>query len=253
MHEYLFLLKEETKKIFKSKYFLIYFLVILLDIVAFISEYSDRSRSSLYSTGVHVSGQGINYLISHEYGSFGVFVLFLLPLVFTAAPMFADEYDNRMIDLIKVTVNGRMKDTVVKTIIVLIIHLVWTIMISLVSVVLSFILFDKGVIMIKGNLLQILSFIINIWLGSFFMSSLFLLISSCLRSTIRALTMGIATIILPMFVESEKLWVQLFPVFGMQAECLMKRSVRENSLIFLFYTFAGVALLVGNIYYNKMV
>lgn len=249
----IFLLREETKKIFRSRYLFIYLLVLLLDIGTFISEYSDRSRSVLYSTGVHVDGQGLKYLTSHEYGSFGVLVLFLLPLLFTSAPIFSDEAENNMVSQIKVTVNGRIVDTIIKTIIVLMIHFVWTIIISVVSVILSFTLFDKGIILNKDNISQILSCMLNIWAGSFFMACFFLLISSCLKRTVEALSVGIASIFLPMFAESEKILTQLFPVFGMQAECLIKRSVQENIFVFSFYIITGTALLLGNLYYNKIV
>ena len=252
MRQNIFLLREEAKKIFRSRYLFIYLLVLLLDIGAFISEYCDRSRSVLYSTGVHVGGQGIKYLTSHEYGSFGVLVLFLLPLLFTSAPVFSDEAENKMVGQIKVTVNGRLVDTIIKTIIVLIIHFVWTIIISIVSVILSLTLFDKGIILTKENMMQILSCMVNIGAGSFCMSCFFLLISSCLKSTVEALSIGIATIIFPMFVESEKIWTQLFPVLGMQAECLMKRSAQENIVVFSFYIITGTVLLIGNLYYNKM-
>ncbi len=250
-YRYSFLMVEEIKKIFRAKYFSVYIVVLLLDIVAFISEYSDRSRSVLYSTGVRISGQGMMYLLSHEFGSFGVLILYLLPVLFISAPVFSDESENKILDQIRVTENGRRVDVILKTRIIFIIQLVWLIFLSFFSTILSFVLFDNGIIGIRTNIIQIIRCMINIYLGGFCISSLLLFMSSCLKSTVASMAVGFALIIFPMFVKTENIWGQFFPVFGMQAENLIKRSVIENIVVYGFYIICGGIFFLCNISYNK--
>lgn len=246
-----FLVGEELKKILRSRYLYVFVIVFILDIVAFISEYSDRSRSTLYSTGVQVAGQGMSYLVNHEFGSFGVLVIYLLPLLFIASPIFSDEAANKILSQIRVTKNGRTMDTIVKVSLVLIIQLCWITICSMMSTVAAFYLFDVDISAVGAFGSGIVKCIINIVLGCFCMANIFLLISSKMKNTVSAMVAGFAIIVMPMFIEVDKLWTHLLPIIGMQAECLHERSSGENNFIWLLYICMGILFFVINLIQNK--
>ncbi len=242
-----FLAGEELKKIIRSRYLYVFVIVSILDIVAFISEYIDRSRSTLYSTGVQVPGQGISYLVNHEFGSFGVLVIYLLPLLFIASPIFSDEVVNKMVSQIRVTPNGRTLDTIVKSVLVLMIQLIWIMVCSILSTIAAFSMFDVGVSAVGNYIPEIVNCIINIALGCFGMDNIFLFVSSKMQNTVSAMAAGFATIVMPMFIEVDKLWTHLFPIIGMQAECLQKRSVEENLFVWSIYALTGIIFFIVNL------
>lgn len=251
MKKVLFLFEEEFKKILRSRYLYVFVVVFIMDIIAWISEYSDRARSTLYSTDVHVAGQGMKYLVNHEFGNFGIFVLYLLPLLLIASPIFSDESDNKILSQIRVTQNGRIIDTIVKSILILVIQLIWIIIFSIFSIVIGFSLFDLGISGVDAYIVEILKRIVNIALGCFCMANVFLFISSGMKNTVSAMAVGFATIVIPMFVETNKLWAHVFPVIGMQAECLQERSGGENLLIWIFYVCVGILFFEMNLCKNK--
>lgn len=251
MKQLSFLFCEELKKVLRSRYIYTFALVIVLDMIAFASEYTDRLRSVLYNTGVHVRGQGSAYLFKHEYGPFGVLVLYLIPILILTAPVFSDEYINKMADQIRVTENGRSKSTIVKIFIVITFALCWIVFLAFFSSVMSFAFFDTGVSALDEEIITIGKEAINVFLGCYMMGNLFLLFSTLCRNTVGAVTAGFVAIILPMFIESEKKIIHLFPIIGMQAESLLGRSFIENSLIWSFYAVAGSVLFLLNFMSNK--
>ncbi len=253
MKQVVFLLEEELKKILRSRYLYVFVVVFILDIIAMISEYSDRSRSTLYSTGIHVAGQGMACLVDREFGNFGVFVIYLLPLLFIASPIFADESANKILSQIRVTQNGRTMDTIVKSLLILLIQLIWIIFFSIFSIVAGFSLFDVSISGVRVYISEILKCIINITFGCFCMANIFLFISAGMKSTVSAVAAGFATIVIPMFIEVDKLWTHIFPIIGMQAECLQKRSTIENLLIWSFYICTGILFFTMNFIRNTYI
>ena len=247
MKQVVFLAGEELRKILRSRYLYVFIIVFILDIVAFISEYIDRSRSTLYSTGVQVAGQGMSYLVKHEFGSFGVLVIYLLPLLFIASPIFSDESANKMLSQIRVTKNGRTIDTIVKSSLVLMIQLLWITVCSILSTVAAFSLFDVSISAVGNYVPGIGKCIINIALGCFGMANIFLFVSSKMQNTVSAMAAGFATIVIPMFIEVDKLWTHLFPIIGMQAECLQKRSTIDNLFVWSIYAFTGIIFFIMNL------
>lgn len=251
MRKVVFLIEEELKKILRSRYLYVFVVVFVLDIIALLSEYSDRLRSTLYSSGVHVAGQGMSYLVKHEFGNFGVLVIYLLPLLFIAAPIFADESENKILSQIRVTQNGRMVDSIVKTTLVLGIQFIWMIVFTIFSVVASFGAFDVSIASVGVHISEILKCIINLMLGCFCMCNIFLFISAWMKKTVSAMGTGFAIIVIPMFIETEKLWTHVFPIIGMQAECLQIRSNVENLYVWSAYFFIGMVFLSVNLINNK--
>lgn len=247
MKQVWFLLEEELKKVFRGKYIYVFIVVFILDIISFVSEYIDRVRSTLYGTGVHVSGQGMEYLVNHEFGNFGVLVLYLLPLLLIASPVFADEVTSKMLSQIRVTKNGRKSDAIVKSVMILVIQIIWIIIFSIFSVILAFTLFDVSILNVIGYISEIQKCIINIALGCFCMANGFFVISYRMKNTVNAMAVGFATIVMPMFIEVDILWTHFFPIIGMQAECLQKRSETENLMVWIFYVCAGIFLFVSNL------
>lgn len=251
MKQMIFLFGEELKKLFRSRYLYVFVAVSVLDLAAWAAEYSDRSRSVLYSAGVHVSGQGMEYLLNHEFGNFGVLVIYLLPLLLIAAPVFSDESTNKILPQILVTKNGRTMDVIVKTALVLLLQLIWTIVFSMVSAAVVFSLFDMGISGIGVHMGKIFKCVLNIWLGSFCLASVFLFVSSVMKNTISAMGAGFAVIIMPLFIESDQIWAQMFPTIGMQAECLLQRSNSANLLIWSFYVCVGILFIWLNLLSQK--
>lgn len=119
------------------------------------------------------------------------------------------------------------------------------------STVMSFVFFDTGVSALDEKIITIGKEATNVFLGCYMMGNLFLLFSTLCRNTVGAVTAGFVAIILPMFIESEKKIIQLFPIIGMQAESLLGRSFIENSLIWSFYAVAGSVLFLLNFMSNK--
>lgn len=251
MKQVIFLLEEEWKKIFRSRYLFVFLVVFILDIVAWVAEYSDRLRSTLYSTGVQVAGQGMEYLINHELGSFGVLVIFLLPLLLVAAPIFSDETANKMLWQIRVTQNGRIPDAIVKSILILMIQFLWIIVFSIFSIVIAFSCFDMGISSVGTHISEIGKCVVNVALGCFCMANVFLFASTVTKNTISAMAAGFATIVIPMFLESNELWVHTFPIIGMQAECVLERSGIENFFIWSLYVGIGIFFGIMNLIKNK--
>ncbi|MCR5719395.1 MAG: hypothetical protein K6F84_02420, partial [Lachnospiraceae bacterium] len=210
------------------------------NMLAAISEYSDRSRSVYFSSGIHMRGQGITYFLNHEFGDFGVLIMYLVPLLFLTAPIFADEYVCDMYKIVDTTVNGRYVDVFIKMVLVILVEISWLVFHSIIFCVIDFCLFDNGISSISANISQIARAAINIGLGSFCMENIFMFISSCVKNTVTAFGLGMALIVLPMFVESGKIWIQYFPSIGMQAECMLQRSKKDNGIIWIFYVLMGL-------------
>ncbi|MCF0130315.1 MAG: ABC transporter permease [Pseudobutyrivibrio sp.] len=245
-----FLYQQELKKMLRGKYILVYVVVIFLNVISVIADYRDRIHSEMFLGNVHVAGEGLKYLFRHEYGNYGVMVLCLIPAMLIAGPVFSDEYENNMIDQIRTTQNGRKLDVWMRIVMVNTIQLLWMLIMTLTSIIFSFSLFDIGLNGITMYASAILKAAINIILGNFFMTNLFLLSSVVAKNTITSLVICFVVIIAPLFIEKEYLWMQFLPIIGMQAENFIVLSIFDAIIIEIFYFLGGVISILLCLYLN---
>lgn len=245
MKQYGFILIEELKKIYKNKFIIIYGCILVLNIIGICSEFYDRVHSTYYGEiGVHIRGQALEFLTKYEFGYSGQFLFYLLPVLFIAAPVFADEYSNGMYKNIRVSKNGRIFTTIAKINAVILCQILWCILVTMLTSLVSYILLDTGIGVFAEDIGIIFTYMINTLLGMFFVSELFLLISSVVKNNIVALGVGFAVLLVQVLVEVKSIYRHLIPVIGMAACSLSERTVGETFMVWVFYIMGGIIINV---------
>lgn len=218
MQSLLFLFTKEFKKIICNKGMFVFPVAFILNIINLLSEYIDRSKSVMFSNGVHVEGKGLEYFLDNQNGNFGVFVLYLLTLMLFTSSLFSDEYRQNMVASILVTKLGRTKDAAVKVLCNFIITVAWVLLCYGSSVILSYKFFDIGIIIRREDAPSLIRCCINIILGSFLMVEIFAFVSSLVKSNISAVVINFVILVIPMYITSSSKLVRLIPIIGMQAK-----------------------------------
>lgn len=241
MKEYRFIFIEELKKIYRNKFIYVYACIFALNIIGICSEFYDRINSVYYSeVGVHIQGQALEYLTKYEFGYSGQLVFYLLPILFIAAPIFADEYASGMYKNIRVSKNGRILTTLAKINVVIVCQVLWCVWIAALTSIMSYVLLDIGITAIASDVKILVAYLLNTLFGMFFVAIVFMLISSLSKNTIVALGIGFAVLLAQILVEVKGIYGHFIPVIGMAANSLMERNWIETVMVWSFYIIGGL-------------